>query len=99
MRNSAAQSSAAHASLWRDGASRTQVPQTSQRKGVAGVQRWCTRWYYGCSRGLQPAKEDIMRRNTIVAVLTGVLMLGGALWPAPAYAQGRRGHVIISGGF
>jgi len=40
-----------------------------------------------------------MRRNTIVAVLTGVLMLGGALWPAPAYAQGRRGHVIISGGF
>jgi hypothetical protein len=40
-----------------------------------------------------------MRRNTIVAVLTGVLMLGGAFWPAPAYAQGRRGHVIISGGF
>lgn len=40
-----------------------------------------------------------MRRNTIVAMLTGALMLGGAFWPSPAYAQGRRGRVIINGGF
>jgi hypothetical protein len=40
-----------------------------------------------------------MRRNTIVAMLTGVIMLGGALGSSPAYAQGRHGRVIVSGGF
>jgi PEGA domain len=41
-----------------------------------------------------------MRRNTVVALLTGVLLIvGGAFWPSPANAQGRRGRVIVSGGF
>lgn len=40
-----------------------------------------------------------MRRNTIVAVLTGVLLAGGTLWPSSAEAQGRRGRVVTGGGF
>jgi hypothetical protein len=41
-----------------------------------------------------------MRRNTIVAVLTGALLVVVAtLWPSPANAQGRRGRVVITGGF
>lgn len=40
-----------------------------------------------------------MRRNTIVALLAGALAVGGTLWPSPANAQGRRGRVIITGGF
>jgi hypothetical protein len=40
-----------------------------------------------------------MRRSSVVALLTGVLVAGAALWPSPANAQGRRGRVIVSGGF
>ena len=41
-----------------------------------------------------------MRRNTVVALLTGALLVvGGTFWPSPANAQGRRGRVIVSGGF
>jgi hypothetical protein len=40
-----------------------------------------------------------MHRNTIVALLTGALLAGGALLPSPANAQGRRGRVVIGGGF
>ena len=41
-----------------------------------------------------------MRRNTVVALLTGALLVAGAtLWPSAASAQGRRGHVVIGGGF
>jgi len=40
-----------------------------------------------------------MRRNTIVALLTGALVVGGTFWPSPASAQGRRGRVIVTGGF
>ena len=40
-----------------------------------------------------------MHRNTIVALLTGALLVGGALSPSPASAQGRRGRIIIGGGF
>jgi len=41
-----------------------------------------------------------MRRHTVVALLTGVLLVTGAtLWPSPASAQGRRGRIIVSGGF
>jgi hypothetical protein len=41
-----------------------------------------------------------MRRNTVVALLTGALLVAGAtFWPSPASAQGRRGRVVVSGGF
>jgi len=42
-----------------------------------------------------------MRKNTLVALLTGALMMVGAtFWASPASAQGRRGgRMIISGGF
>jgi hypothetical protein len=56
-------------------------------------------WYRSCTGWWQPAKEDIMRRNTIVALLTGALLVGGAVSPSPANAQGRRGRIIIGGGF
>jgi PEGA domain len=41
-----------------------------------------------------------MRRKTVVALLTGALVVVGAtLWPSSASAQGRRGRVVVSGGF
>ena len=41
-----------------------------------------------------------MRRNTVVALLTGTLLVVGAtFWPSPANAQGRRGRLVLSGGF
>ncbi len=41
-----------------------------------------------------------MRRNTMVVLLTGALLVVVAtLWPLPANAQGRRGRVVITGGF
>jgi PEGA domain len=41
-----------------------------------------------------------MRKNTIVALLTGALLVVvGTLWPSPANAQGRRGRVVVRGGF
>ena len=40
-----------------------------------------------------------MRRNTVVALLTGILIAGAAFWPSTAQAQGRRGRVVIAGGF
>jgi hypothetical protein len=40
-----------------------------------------------------------MRRNTVVALLTGVLIAGTTFWPSTAHAQGRRGRVVIGGGF
>ena len=40
-----------------------------------------------------------MRRNRVVALLTGVLIAGASLWPSTAHAQGRRGRVVIAGGF
>jgi len=42
-----------------------------------------------------------MRKNTLVALLTGALvMVGATFWASPASAQGRRGgRMIISGGF
>lgn len=40
-----------------------------------------------------------MSRNSVVALLTGVLVAGAAAWPSPANAQGRRERVIVSGGF
>ena len=41
-----------------------------------------------------------MRRNTIVALLTGALLVVVAtFWPSPANAQGRRGRVVITRGF
>jgi hypothetical protein len=40
-----------------------------------------------------------MRRNTVVALLTGALLVGGALSPSSADAQGRRGRIVIGGGF
>ena len=40
-----------------------------------------------------------MRRNTVVALLTGVLLIGATFWASPASAQGRRGRVVIGGGF
>jgi hypothetical protein len=40
-----------------------------------------------------------MGRKSVVALLIGALLaVGGALWPSPASAQGRRGRVVISGG-
>jgi hypothetical protein len=45
-------------------------------------------------------RRNIMRRNTFVALLTGALLVVGAtFWPSPANAQGRRGGVVIRGGF
>jgi hypothetical protein len=41
-----------------------------------------------------------MRRDSIVALLTGTLLVVVAtFWPSPANAQGRRGRVVITGGF
>ena len=41
-----------------------------------------------------------MRRNTMVGLLTGALLVVVAtLWPLPANAQGRRGRIVITGGF
>jgi PEGA domain len=41
-----------------------------------------------------------MRRNTVGTLLIGALLVvGGTFWPSAANAQGRRGRVIVSGGF
>jgi PEGA domain len=40
-----------------------------------------------------------MRRNTIVALLAGVLVVGATLWPSSASAQGFRGRIVVRGGF
>ena len=41
-----------------------------------------------------------MRRNTVVALLTGALLVvGSTFWPSPASAQVHRGRVVVSGGF
>ena len=40
-----------------------------------------------------------MHRNTVVALLTGALVVGGAFWPSPASAQVHRGRIVIGGGF
>jgi hypothetical protein len=40
-----------------------------------------------------------MRGNTVVALLTGVLVAGATCWPSAADAQGRHGRVFVSRGF
>ena len=40
-----------------------------------------------------------MRKNTIVALLTGMLVAGITLWPSSASAQGFRGRIVVRGGF
>jgi len=41
-----------------------------------------------------------MFKKSFVTPLLGVLLVVAAtMWPSPANAQGRRGRVIVSGGF